>query len=183
MKTAIAIISAAILLFPFLSATGAATVSQDGAYRFTHINSSSGLSYNSIKCLLQDSRGFIWIGTYKGLDRYDGTRIKNYGKEALGVQSEYINALIEDCSGNILVATDDGLVIYDYHKDCFRRPVNPDLLNDRIYAMCEDSDGHIWIGSRSQGVFVYSPQSCTLAEYPLCDETGTGFTGRLKQSL
>ena len=183
MKTAIAIISAAILLFSFLSATGAATVSQDGAYRFTHINSSSGLSYNSIKCLLQDSRGFIWIGTYKGLDRYDGTRIKNYGKEALGVQSEYINALIEDCSGNILVATDDGLVIYDYHKDCFRRPVNPDLLNDRIYAMCEDSDGHIWIGSRSQGVFVYSPQSCTLAEYPLCDETGTALTNAYRMSI
>lgn len=183
MKIDSAIISAVILLFPFLSAADAATVSPEAAYRFTHINSSSGLSYNSIKCLLQDSRGFIWIGTYKGLDRYDGTRIKNYGKEALGVHSEYINALIEDSSGNILVATDDGLVIYDYDKDCFRRPENPGMLNDRIYAMCEDTDGRIWIGSRSQGVFVYNPQSCTLDAYPLCDEEGNPLTNAYRLSI
>lgn len=142
-------------------------------YKFTHIDRAGrGLSYDAVKCMIQDSRGFVWIGTYKGLNRYDGTRIKSYGRNVFGQESDYINALLEDASGNILVATDNGLIIYDYSTDNFRRPVNFDILNDRIYAMCSDSEGHVWIGSRSNGLFVYEPFSETLEKYVIIDDLG-----------
>ena len=57
-------------------------------YRFIHIDRSLGLSYDAVKCMLQDSRGFIWIGTYKGLNRYDGVRVKNYDRSDMGVDSD-----------------------------------------------------------------------------------------------
>ncbi|MBL7916947.1 MAG: hypothetical protein JNM96_01025 [Bacteroidia bacterium] len=40
--------------------------------RFAHLNVDNGLSYNSISCITQDNKGFIWIGTYNGLNKYDG---------------------------------------------------------------------------------------------------------------
>ena len=58
---------------------------EESQCRFTQVTSRNGLSYNSVKCVMQDSRGYVWIGTYKGLNRYDGTRIKNYGRQDLGV--------------------------------------------------------------------------------------------------
>ena len=47
-------------------------------YQFAHINKEhNGLVYNGIREMIQDSRGIMWIGTHKGLSRYDGTRFKN----------------------------------------------------------------------------------------------------------
>lgn len=54
-------------------------------YLFSHLNrGNSGLSYDSVREIYQDSRGYMWIGTYKGLSRYDGTRFKNYSRDELG---------------------------------------------------------------------------------------------------
>ena len=51
---------------------------------FSHINTSnSGLSYDGIRCMLRDSRGYVWIGTQKGLSRYDGTRFRVYNRKEL----------------------------------------------------------------------------------------------------
>jgi len=48
---------------------------------FNRINADNGLSHNKVNCLLQDKRGFIWIGTEKGLQRFDGLRFINYQPE------------------------------------------------------------------------------------------------------
>ena len=131
----------------------------DASYKFTGLTSKEGLSYNAVKCMMQDSRGYIWIGTYKGLNRYDGTRVKNYGRQELGVLSDYINALAEDSAGNILIGTDNGIVIYDYRKDSFRQPDGAGILDDRVYDIRKDSKGVSWIGARAQGLFRYDPST------------------------
>lgn len=131
----------------------------DSGYKFTSISSKDGLSYNAVKCMIQDSRGYIWTGTYKGLNRYDGTRVKNYNRKDLGVASDYISALSEDAAGNILVGTDNGIVIYDYNTDSFRRPRGAGVLDDRVYDIRRDSKGISWIGARAQGLFRYDPRT------------------------
>jgi len=47
-------------------------------YSFTNYSTSNGLPYNSISCIIQDFKGFLWIGTGEGLSRYDGKVFKNY---------------------------------------------------------------------------------------------------------
>jgi len=46
--------------------------------RFTHLSTEQGLSQSRVDHMLQDRRGFIWIGTYNGLNRYDGYRFETY---------------------------------------------------------------------------------------------------------
>lgn len=145
---------------------------EESPCRFTQVTSRNGLSYNSVKCVMQDSRGYVWIGTYKGLNRYDGTRIKNYGRQDLGVKSDYINVLAEDSAGNILIGTDNGIVIYDYRKDSFRQPLQAELLDDRIYSIQNDSKGISWIGSRAQGLFSYDPETDTVSKIDLKNPEG-----------
>ena len=47
-------------------------LSQPKQLQFKHITPDDGLSSSSITCFLQDYKGFMWIGTYNGLNRYDG---------------------------------------------------------------------------------------------------------------
>ena len=73
-------------------------------YQFSHLcRENSGLSYDGVREIFQDSRGYMWIGTYKGLSRYDGTRFKNYNRDDFGVASDFINVICEDTSGNLWI--------------------------------------------------------------------------------
>ena len=85
----------------------------------------------------------------------------------MGVDSDYINVLSEDSAGNILVGTDNGIVIYDYVLDDFRRPSGYELLDDRVYDIAQDSEGALWIGSRSQGLFRYDPAADRISRVPV----------------
>ena len=87
---------------------------------FTHFNKEdNNLAYNSINTIFEDSRGYVWIGTHKGLSRYDGVRFKNYDKSDLGVASDFVSAICEDNSGNLWIGTDKGASIYRYDIDNF----------------------------------------------------------------
>jgi AraC family transcriptional regulator, chitin signaling transcriptional activator len=74
--------------------------------QFKTINMEKGLSNNTAISLLQDSRGFLWIGTMDGLNRYDGKEIKVFKHIDTDTTSLFynaINALHEDTEGNIWI--------------------------------------------------------------------------------
>lgn len=121
-------------------------------YNFIHYTKENkDLAYNSIRVMMEDSRGFVWIGTHKGLSRYDGTRFKNYYRDDFGVDSDYIIALKEDNKGNIWIGTDKGVVIYDYFSDSFE-PLDLNI-NNRVFCFAENSKGEIWLGTSSNGFY------------------------------
>ena len=148
-------------------------------YLFSHLNKDeSGLSYDSIREIFQDSRGFVWIGTYKGLSRYDGVRFKNYGRNDFGITSDFVNVIREDSEGNLWIGTDNGVVIYDYRQDIFygltRYLGGADIQvpEDRIYAIERNSKGVMWVSSMNSGLYSYNPQSDTFRHHPLfCEGT------------
>jgi ligand-binding sensor domain-containing protein len=51
---------------------------QYGKIQFEHITIEDGLSQKSVICILQDTRGFLWIGTSNGLNKYDGYNFTKY---------------------------------------------------------------------------------------------------------
>lgn len=68
---------------------------------FRQITTSEGLSNNNINCLYRDSRGFLWIGTNSGLNRYDSYNFQQYYQDTDNLPDNRINNIFEDWDGNI----------------------------------------------------------------------------------
>ena len=167
-----------ILIFLLLLAGGSATdLYCNERFKFTHLTSrNGGLSYDAVKCIIQDSRGFIWIGTQKGLNRYDGSRFKIYGRDDFGVESDHISSLAESPDGNIWIGTDNGVIIYNYYNDSFI-PLSvyaegENSLNDRVYAIKSDSKEQMWIGTRTGGLYCFNLKNESLERMALHTEDG-----------
>ena len=67
-----------------------------------------GLVANPVRCIYQDSKGFIWIGTYEGLSRYDGYKFTNYSNTN-GLSHNFINSIIE-VNNKLLIAENNGAI-------------------------------------------------------------------------
>ena len=67
-----------------------------------------GLVANPVRCIYQDNKGFIWIGTYEGLSRYDGYKFANY-TNTNGLSHNVINSIIEE-NGKLLVGENNGAI-------------------------------------------------------------------------
>ena len=144
---------------------------------FSHFNKErNGLSYDSVRDIFQDSRGYVWIGTYKGLSRYDGKRFKNYDRHELGVTSDFINVIKEDLDGNLWIGTDNGVVIYNYAEDKFIRlssmvGSSVKVPDDRIFAIERNSAGVMWVSSRDNGLYSYTPKNGVFRHHPMSEQT------------
>ena len=60
------------LILVLLGGLSTPALAQTSSPRFTHLTSEQGLSNDIVRCILQDSQGFMWFGTQDGLNKYDG---------------------------------------------------------------------------------------------------------------
>lgn len=138
-------------------------------FPFVHINrSNSNISYDGISRIFQDSRGLLWIGTFKGLNRYDGERFTVYDKDDLGVASDFVHSLDEDRDGNVWVGTDRGVVIYDYKRDTFipfRTVSDQGTVIDNKVNNIHSIGDKVWLTVNHQGMFSYDLRSGALVNY------------------
>ena len=139
-------------------------------YPFIHINSSnSALSYDDCRVIFQDSRGFMWFGTYMGLNRYDGKRFTVYDRDDLCGISDFIHTIEEDNTGDLWIGTDGGLLFYDYEADVFRVfdrvSDKGTVIRNKVNHIQRDSRGVIWMAVNGQGLFSYNPQTEEFCNY------------------
>lgn len=90
---------------------------------FDHLTTEDGLPQNTAYALLQDSEGFLWIGTEEGLVRYDGNSCEVFSQDAddpNSIGNNWIRDIAEDAAGNIWIGTVDGLYQYVRRKGIFR---------------------------------------------------------------
>jgi len=90
-------------------------------YSFKHLQVEDGLSHNSVICMLQDSKGFMWFGTKDGLNRYDGYNFKIFQHipgDNSSIGSNFIRCLYE-FNDYLWVGTDTGLFRYDEKTESF----------------------------------------------------------------
>ncbi|UXX79383.1 response regulator [Reichenbachiella carrageenanivorans] len=86
-----------------------------------HLTTEDGLSHFGVTTVIEDHNGLIWVGTFKGLNIYDGYEFKTfYADSEIGsLTSSRIQSLLQDSNGNILIGTEKGLTLYDYDKEKF----------------------------------------------------------------
>ena len=131
-----------------------------------------GLSQTGVNCLIQDSKGFLWIGTQDGLDRYDGNNFQIYRHQSADSNSicdNYIRFICEDHSGNLWIATNNGLSMYNRKIGRFRNyysdPQEPNSLSDNsLYIVYEDSKGQIWVKTM-QSIEKFDPKKEQFKHY------------------
>ena len=126
---------------------------------FRHFTEKDGLSSDNVTCILRERRGYLWVGTDYGLNRYDGREFKQYlpnsTRPEQTVCNEYITALAQDDSGHIWIATRKGLSRYDPRSRQFQTWLSTgnnngslpnesvtDLLADgkRLWVACDNRD-------------------------------------------
>ncbi|SFQ57062.1 Signal transduction histidine kinase [Flavobacterium akiainvivens] len=96
--------------------------SNDQKYTLEELDNSAGLSNSSVNCIFQDSQNLIWIGTWDGLNRYDGSSFKIFRPEPDNTNSlsnQVVLKVAEDAKGQIWVLTMHGINRYDKASDKF----------------------------------------------------------------
>ena len=91
-------------------------------YYFKQLSLPEGLSQSTVKCILYDHKGFIWIGTKSGLNRFDKHEMKTYFSEKSNKTSlpdNQILFLAEDSLNNLWIGTEGGLALYNWKDDNF----------------------------------------------------------------
>ena len=161
----------------FLNCIGA--FSQAPYLYFNHINADNGLSHNKVNCILQDKRGFIWIGTEDGLNRYDGqyfSVFRNKPNDTATVSGNIITDLLEDENSILWITTaDGGFTKYDYRLPASKQfkqfkhiqgdsttiPVN--IIN----RIVEDKQGYLWLATSGGYILRFDKKNETFVSFHL----------------
>ncbi|MCP4220514.1 MAG: PAS domain-containing protein [bacterium] len=113
------------------------------------------------RSIIQDQRGFLWIGTQDGLKKYDGYTFKEYNDEPFNtgtISGNYILSLFEDREGILWIGTwRGGLNRFDWKTETFtyykHQPANPaSLSHDTVSTIFEDSRKRLWVGTAGGGL-------------------------------
>jgi signal transduction histidine kinase/ligand-binding sensor domain-containing protein/DNA-binding response OmpR family regulator len=120
-------------------------------------NSTNGLSSNFIKTIFCDSRGYVWIGTLRGLDGFDPATGKLRHYTGSGLNNAHVFSAFEDHLHQIWFASWNGIYKYIPAKDSLIRQNTPDLLSKSAMAIMEDSLNQIWVGTEGGGIAVFKP--------------------------
>ncbi|GJM32830.1 MAG: hybrid sensor histidine kinase/response regulator [Saprospiraceae bacterium] len=142
------------------------SLAQEAPFNFDKFPSDIPLSHSAITTVLQDHQGFLWLGTWSGLLKYDGYNVKQYKQEpgnVNGLESNKITTLFEDSQKQLWVGTrNSGMYLYDRDLDQFiqfKRKSDDmnSLSNNNVWAIFEDKYGYFWVGTEN-GLNLLNPE-------------------------
>lgn len=122
-------------------------------YVETVYDESNGMTTSEANVVMQDSVGYIWVGSYGGLCRFNGVEFEDISRTRTGAPVSGVRCLLEDSRGRIWIGTNDsGLYLYD--DTSFKRIVSVgESAQDRtvtdlsIRSLAEDLEGRIYLGT------------------------------------
>jgi signal transduction histidine kinase/ligand-binding sensor domain-containing protein len=114
-----------------------------------------GLPQSTVRCIAQTRDGYLWVGTWQGLARFDGLRMTVFkSSNTPALYSSNIMSLFADQRGHLWVGTDAGGLVR-YAEGTFTRFDSADGCSaKRILAITQDRSGRMWFATE-QGIFSY----------------------------
>ncbi|WP_183559664.1 hybrid sensor histidine kinase/response regulator transcription factor [Mucilaginibacter sp. SP1R1] len=138
-----------------------------------------GLSNNAVTCIFKDHYGFMWMGTYDGLNRYDGNSFKvfkNRWNDPQSLINNHIISITGDHQNKIWIGTEKGLAYYDYSNSqihpAYYRPANQTGLKkitSRINILKTDINGNVYIATEGEGILICKKHSTICEQVKLTD--------------
>lgn len=142
----------ATLLYILLFAAASDSFPQS---RYTHYGAAEGLSQLNVRSIVQDKQGFLWVGTWDGLNRFDGYNFLTFHHDftdSSSIANNNVFVLNSDRQDRLWILFPDGrLNIYDKKTGKFRLLKNPDgtsFASSSYHVPQEDRDGFLWTGFR-----------------------------------
>lgn len=136
-----------------------------------------GLASGRITAIHQDHYGYIWVGTYSGLHRYDGIDFQIYssGDGGNSIMSNFVGYIYEDSHGDLLVGSAGGINKYNRETDDFERiyfegnHLNNPETSSGVNKILEDDDGAIWVAGGDETLYRLDEEKSRLEPYELLD--------------
>jgi signal transduction histidine kinase/ligand-binding sensor domain-containing protein/ActR/RegA family two-component response regulator len=124
-------------------------------YRVNYYSKDDGLSAPSVLSLCQTSNGYMWIGTYDGLNRFDGVSFKKFNrKNTPSFEIDPITALLDGGNGSLWVGTLGKGVAKYIDSDVSAQVEGTLLTNMMVNKIVADDQGRVWAATRS-GLFFF----------------------------
>jgi ligand-binding sensor domain-containing protein/signal transduction histidine kinase len=119
-------------------------------YTLRRWGTDEGLPHGGVRAITRTRDGYLWVGTYSGLARFDGNAFTPFTvQNTPAFVSDQINKLVEDDSSNLWIATLEGLL--RQHRGQFTRVDLPEpFANEPIHDLCLDSTGNLWVSSENR---------------------------------
>jgi signal transduction histidine kinase/DNA-binding response OmpR family regulator/ligand-binding sensor domain-containing protein len=134
---------------------------------------SEGLAHNGVTCILEDSRGYLWFGTYEGLNRYDGYELdvfKNTLEHDL-LASNRVRSIAEDSKDDLWIGTDEGITIYNYSQEQFKNIFTNKLFNKGVRGpivrsiLINEQKGLVFCATEGDGILVFNDDHSFARQY------------------
>lgn len=135
-----------------------------------------GLSNNTVRCVFQDHNGFMWLGTFDGLSRYDGYDCKVYRNALHNTHSLVHNivlAVTEDSLHNIWVGTRQGVSrlapLWDEFSTVYLRGNARQPLNAVVKDVRADKNNNVFLATEGMGLLLCAKGALAAEQVPLLD--------------
>lgn len=152
-----------LVLFWLLSGWGVSALAANNPH-LGYLGIEHGLSNNAVTAIYQDHYGFMWFGTYEGLNRYDGYNFKvfkNRLKDSSSLANNWIVAIHEDSKKNLWVGTKKGISVYNaingkFTSVYFKSPSRSKLkmLSSSVNDLEADVNGDMLIATGGSGLLI-----------------------------
>ena len=141
----------------------------DLKYSLEQLDNTKGLSNSSVNSIFQDSENLIWIGTWDGLNRYDGNSFKIFRPELdndNSLSNQVILKVDEDNTGKIWILTMHGINRYDKKSGTFQRYYftrkNKPPLSESEFNMALDASKNVYCAAKDWGIGYFNGQDFQL---------------------
>ncbi len=144
-------------------------MAQTDSYEFDRLDITNGLSNNQVNAIIKDSKGFVWVGTMSGLNRYDGYNFKVFRHkmdDSTTINDDFVSHIVHGPDDKLWMLTRYGWNIYDPKTERFNRRPQQWLRSigisvDDFTTIVKDPLGKFWFVAPGTGLYRFDPATRT----------------------